>query len=596
MAEPTVPSSIPSQAGTPVTASGATSELITPSSDQNILQYKYNSLPHNVEIYLQNSGLINAPEAERHRINPAAIINLSITDSLNDWVVGGSLTLMFVPEGTPFKTTGGQTQNTKTKGAIETGKNISSYQFRADGYDYLRVCIKPINTSKDKKSNLGETGTKRIPELQTEDPKWFLSYLFSIINIEDITDIPELKGPMGPYMKCLRLSFHDCRYQMLRTTNLEYSTGLSPEKNEGSNLYNNGTLPTGKALLEIFNKVLTNAEIGGAPGLGITPTPEKWDNGIGEIFYTSPAQSSAEDDVEYLLANHVSSIPLGPAQESVGPPSPNQPRDICVLHTERPNSLTQLEPICLSPLTNFFKKAGKAEPGPLQYEHFFVTGDTDGSNSPTNTFKAPVATNSQGQVDITTAKYHQIISYSFVDIAPLINSDNFRTTPVHSVDLRERKFRIDFKANEIKTARKAITDAYITNNLYLEQAADTGNFLLQIHKSKEKSNIFPTFSLNADNPLLRQRNGLHKLLYTGIFQNQCICFSVLGLTLRESGVFIGIDKTVGATSNDYNNKLYGQWFVIKVDHVFEGGTYINNIYAIKMHRSKPLEVPFKEVL
>jgi len=58
----------------------------------------------------------------------------------------------------------------------------------------------------------------------------------------------------------------------------------------------------------------------------------------------------------------------------------------------------------------------------------------------------------------------------------------------------------------------------------------------------------------------------------------------MGLTLRQSGTFIGIDKVDGAEMNDYNDKLYGQWFVVKVDHTFEAGLYHNTIYAVKLHR------------
>jgi hypothetical protein len=594
---PTVPSTIPSGAGSAATPppAASTGDLITESKD-GVLEYLYNSLPHKVEIYLQNTGEVNAPEEKRHRINPSSIVNLSLVETLNDWVVTGSLTFLYVPEGTTIKNKGGQTQSTKVAGARDTGKEISSYMFRADGFDYLRVCIKPINKSKNKKANIADSG-KSIPELMTEDSKWILSYLFSITNIEDINDVPGLKGPMGPYMKCIKLSFHDFRYQILKTTNLEYSTALSPDAKQETLLYNKGGIPTGKAMLEIFNKALTNPENGGSQNLTIPPNPEKWDDGIGELFYTSPAQYNAEDDVEYLLANHVSSAALGSTQEAVGPPNPNQPRDMCLLHTERPASTTQIESICLSPLTKFFQQAGAefSAPGPLQYEHFYVTGDTDGSSGTMSVFKAPVGA-VDNNVDIKTAKYGQIISYSFVDIAPSINAEEFRTTPVHSVDLRERKFKIENKTNDVIAARKAIADGYLSKKVYLEKEAGEKNFLLQIHESKKRVNVFPTFSLNADNPLIRQKNGLHKLLYNGVFQNQCICFSVLGLTLRESGTFIAIDKTKGSSSNDYNNKLYGQWFVIRVDHIFEGGQYINTIYAVKLHRSQPLEVPFQHVL
>ena len=98
------------------------------------------------------------------------------------------------------------------------------------------------------------------------------------------------------------------------------------------------------------------------------------------------------------------------------------------------------------------------------------------------------------------------------------------------------------------------------------------------------------------NEVVRQKNGLLNLIYTGLFQNACICFKTYGLTLRESGTFIGIDKTTGCEDNDYNNKLYGQWFVIKVDHLFEAGAYVNIIYAVKLHRYDDLKANFGGLL
>ena len=81
-----------------------------------------------------------------------------------------------------------------------------------------------------------------------------------------------------------------------------------------------------------------------------------------------------------------------------------------------------------------------------------------------------------------------------------------------------------------------------------------------------------------------------------MFQNACICFKTLGLSLRKSGTFIGIDKAGGSEDNDFNNKLYGQYFVVKVDHIFEAGAYVNQIYAIKLHRFSAPSVAFGSTL
>ena len=183
-------------------------------------------------------------------------------------------------------------------------------------------------------------------------------------------------------------------------------------------------------------------------------------------------------------------------------------------------------------------------------------------------------------------------------MSPEMNNDAFRTKPVYSVDIGKRTFNMQFKNNDVLSARKAITESYI-KGLY-KQGEGENLFLPTLHKNKKSLNILPTFSLNGENneqgKILRQKNGIHNLLYTGIFQNACISFKTYGLTLRESGTFIAIDKAGGCDNNDYNNKLYGQWFVVRVDHLFEAGIYMNVIYAVKLHRFKELESAFKETI
>jgi hypothetical protein len=66
--------------------------------------------------------------------------------------------------------------------------------------------------------------------------------------------------------------------------------------------------------------------------------------------------------------------------------------------------------------------------------------------------------------------------------------------------------------------------------------------------------------------------------------------------LRQSGTFIGIDRADGCEDTDFSNKLYGQWFVVKVDHVFEAGAYMNIIYAVKIHRHEKANAAFGEML
>jgi len=553
------------------------------------VQQKYNDIYHDVDLYLDNSGDFDNPS--RFFINPAAVLGLHICDTVNDWITDGYLTFMYMPEGAPVDDGNtGQSKSTNTAGfqqaAVQNGQTLKSYTFRGDGLDLLRVMIVPNST--DEKNNVAQ-GIK----IGKNDTRWMLSYVFSIYDVEDIIDVPELQGVASTYMKCLKLKFHDVRYQMLLTSNLEYSTAM-PKGNLTPNFDSSvapkqGVLYTGDILRDIFNEALAKQETGGCEEFRIPEDSPNWDKGTAELFYTSPAQSSAAEDIEYIFSHHVGSTELKGIDEL-------KLNDLCMLHTDRATTFGQIEPIVLTPLADFFKKAGskQGDPGELQKEHFFVTAATDEVERADALYKAPMG-GIDAEVDLKTNKYGQIISYSFVDMAPNVNSNMFSSKPVYSVNIGKREFTVEFKGNSITSARKVIAESYVSE-LYTKTEDNINLFLPTIHKNKKDINIFPTFSANGTNPLVRQRNGLHNLIYTGLFQNACICFKTYGLTWRESGIFIGIDKTAGSADNDYNNKLYGQWFVVKVDHLFQAGAYLNVIYAIKLHRFSDLKETFNNVL
>ncbi len=572
--------------------------------DGNYTVQKFNDVDHNICIYLDNSGNFKGEEKHRYYINPTAILGLHISDSFNDWVASGEMSFLYLPEGTPNSVDvvdaikSGQSRKTAltglTKAALDNGKVLESYNFRGDGYDLLRIFITPkpgsglFDNRKDDPANINFKKTA---------DKWTLSYLFSVYEIEDVNDIPELSGQSATYMKCLKLHFHDVRWHILETTNQEYSTALPKdasfvvEKNS-SGFPGQGVIYTGEALKDIFNSVLANPDNNGCREFNIPKDWPEWEKGHNQMFYTSPACYSAADDLEYIFGHHLSN-------ETLNVKDGDPVKDISILHTNRAPAVGHLEQISLTPMSKLFKQAGKQsnEPGSLQKEHFFVTSFTSDKGKNVNeVYKAPMGGKLSDDVDLKTLKYGDIISYSFVDMSPEFNAKTFRTTPVHTIDTRTNNFTIDFTSHTVDYARRVISESYI-QELYNQGKDNTKLFLPTIHTSKQSQNVFPTFSLiGAADSFSRMKAGLHNLLYTGLFQNACICFKVYGLTYRESGTFIGIDKTEGSADNDYNNKLYGQWLVIKVDHLFQAGAYMNIIYAVKIHRFKELKNKFENTI
>lgn len=548
-------------------------------------QQKYNDVDFDIDLFLDNSLNMSSGGDTAYAINPSSVLSFAIEDTLASWITQATLIFMYLPDDSNTDT--GQSKygqkNAKYVAGSQDAEKLTSYQFRADGFDILKFRGVPITKKAASGDNL---------EINSKDPKWTLTYLFSIYDVEDVGNLPGLTGPSSAYTKCLKLYLRDFRYQILQTTNLEYSTSLSSKANFSSGLFNGnpqGTLKTGIALNEVLNQALTDSSNGGDSIFAVSEDTEKWEEGSSEMFYTSPAQWSALDDVNYLYGHHVSTKQLGSGVY-----------DISLLHTKRSTEAGKICEMCLTPISDFFENALDGDQaGEDQIEHFFVTSHTDLNAAGLATKQmAPFSDNKDR--DLKTFKYGQIVSYSFVDMSPNVNSLLYKSTPVYSVDPRARVFDVKFQNNTVETSRELITNNYIEK--LFKKGSGTDLFLPTLHQQKQKGNknIFPTFSLNGEQSelaeILRQKNGISQLLYTGLFQNTCICFSTFGLTHREPGKFIAIDHINQPTESDYNIKLYGQWFIVKVVHSFETGAYMNLIYALKLHRFTSAQQKFANTI
>ena len=244
----------------------------------------------------------------------------------------------------------------------------------------------------------------------------------------------------------------------------------------------------------------------------------------------------------------------------------------------------------MKPLSKIFKNAGSEGPGIDQIEHFYLYADAKNEVQGFTNYRSPVNTNF-GDVtrDITLRDYSHITSYELVDISPIINSGDFISYSVHSFDFLNRRFNVEFQAHNYKTAQKIFQEKYISQ-LYKNNKSSGNNFLLDIDNKSKLTNhsVMPVFNNEGDStkPEIRAISGLYQLLYTGLFQNTCINFTVPGISLRQAGKFIAIDRPEGSVENTFDDKLCGQWFVINVIHSISNGAYYNNITAVKVHRYK----------
>jgi hypothetical protein len=566
-----------------------------------IFNSKFNQLEYEVELYLDNG-------VDKFPINSNAIISLEIEESLSNWIIQGTLSFLYDPESgsNTFSKITGQRADATTN--VNDTVNKPFYVFRNDGSDLLRIRMIPKLQSKD--------NAALNTDLPTDIDKvmWTLSYLFSVYDVEDVDRLPGASGSASATMKGLKLYFWDSWFQKMSTNTIEYSTGLSPaappQSDSGSAFYNPGCIPTGTAIKEIFeqslrdiiklnsnsNNIPPNPNEWKTPYINYNPvgTGDEWDQGGGNIFFTAPADTTAAECVDYVLNYHVSG-----ALDSGG--TDTTPRDFCILNKERGPSELDVGYLSLKPLASYYDKAGKTAdaPGEYQYEHFYIQTYSDSNKRPgAKKHRGPTAVGNSNKVDMKLMKYNMITNYRFVDISALTNSQNFCTSPVYSFNFKNRQYKVEFENNSVTTARAFMDNNYI-NNLYTEGGqgrAAEGLFLITLNQDKQSKDIKPVYSLYGDNAVLRQADGLQKLLHTGIFQNACVHFRTLGLPFREPGRFISIDKTEGVESSAYADKFYGQWFVIDIKHSFEPGVYYNDITAVKINRFRPLDPIFPNTL
>jgi hypothetical protein len=529
---------------------------------------KLNQLLHEVEIYIE-SGF-----GQKLNINPNSIVNLKIHDTLAQWPTDGTLTFFYNPD------IDSSIYNSKT-GAPETpnvttglkDNTSSSFTFSNDGNDRLFIHIVPLPEN----SNESLVGAEKIPGFTITDRLfWSLTYEFAIYNMEDIDMPPGAQNAASSMIKALKLYFWDSWYQKLTTNIIEYSTGESTLANPQDDINNGfehpGTIPTGLAMKEILEKSLQNKlKIGEG---------EDWEEGATNIFFTAPAQTTAYESLMYVHEYHISNK------------SENDAHDVSILVKEKGPNYRDTGFLTLRPLSYYFNKAGNTRTGPGEYqiEHYFLQSYSDAETEnralPYKEFKAPLSTANNETVDIKTSKYHTITNYRFVDIASVTNSNYILNMPVYSVNLKDREFNVEFQTNKASTAKDFISNNYI-NRLY-KNGSPQDLFLINLDEDKKNKNIKPVFSLTRDDSVGRQAEGLQKIIYNGLFQNTCINFRVLGLTCREPGRFIGIDKPEGADKGEFDNRFFGQWFIIDIKHVIESEIYYNDITAVKIHRFESL--------
>lgn len=471
------------------------------------------------------------------RIRGGMIKELILEDDILDWYHKGHL----IFEDPHDALERGESQVDTTRGV-----KVGGYKYRADARDWLYIKWAPdLDSGAEPEKGKGSDIATAL---------FSMKFLFSVYATEDIPH------PDGNDSKLQKLYFHDYRYQALRERNVFYNnTGTDwprgPKKmSQQSNT--NRELPTGFIIQNILNRAL--------PGEKQAYSWD-WETGGGNMFYTSPTDYKAIDDLEYVLGRHVSSAETG-----------YQP---CIFKLERFTDKWSLLPV-----GEYFKRAittgndGTQIAGPAQGERFHITtGGTDTGIKPTS--KTPVLPNNNPSINYHFLDSGTIRDYNFTELSGLDCQELLTSILVHKYNKKTKTFHIDITDNNIENTKTYFQKEFIDKTLGGKDGHGTTSWLIDPSRKDNQNYRVATAGCDSPSALTVGRN---KILLSALLIGNTIEFRVPGETNRKAGKFIAIDRSENYKDNDHDRKVLGQYFVTKVIHLYKQDTgYDNIVYGVK---------------
>lgn len=490
--------------------------------------------------YTFNVQIVNS-DGNNTGIKFGSIVDFGITDNLVNFYADGYL--IFRNDLDALESV--QSVSTDVRGLPEQA--FTPFTFRGDGRDLLIVNIKPA-ISMDDDNPVQMSG-------QTGNDNFALNYVFTIFDTEDI--ITENKD-----IKLKKLYFHDQCFHILNEKTSYFCTSKVKNRDNSPVGPSNGerSVETGEAIRALLAEALSQD----------TKTQQKfssdWDVGSSKIFYSSPANNKFIDDLYYLLDYHVST------KENDHSPA--------LLRKERNNSWN------LTPLSKLFKTS--------YYKGNDSLGNLGGSNLTENFILA--RPNSGDSPPLTGPERNpgaSIFANNFPDYSYAENFENagmmadastfgVTTHMVHSYDPATKTFSIG--NNNIESALKIYKKNFVQTQKGVAGNSPAQNFPSNQIKDRNK-NINHVFNPNPDENV-RLNSGQNKILLNTIFNNNTIAFRTRGNTSREPGKFITLERKDFSNNSTYDNKIFGTYLVVKVDHVFKNNQYYNYMVCTKSYAAE----------
>ena len=435
---------------------------------------------------------------------------------------------------------------------------ISEFFFRNDCRDYVIVYIEPEYT--DLATN--ETNEDLIPFIT-------LRHVFSVIDNEDIISQDD------ETTKFKKLSLVDVTLELFREKNIDFSTAnLVPDLENITHVDDSDrAVPTGDALKSLIKMGVSEGSQGETSHTDTDLFSSLWDNGTTGIFYTSPGEYNVLDDIDYILERHTSA---------------NEPFDRCLLRKNRFFGTWSL-----ISLKDYFSKAisqtdASSSGGQFHIETIYLGAPGDNINDTKNSLFSRTPTIPVHNE--TIGEYSMVDDFKFYNMNGIDNQRDLITTAVHSYELNQKQFQIDLANNNITKSISTYYDAYVSG-----PSSNTYPLFLANNKTQINSNIFindlrtnninfkNVFSINDKEPDQRLGMGRNAILTNAIFKNNALELDLQGLTFRAAGKFFSFNRTKNVPQGKFDDKVFGTYFLVDVQHIFSGGTYRNRVIGVKTY-------------
>jgi len=497
--------------------------------ENNVEQIGDNTFVFNV--FLNNGS-------SRVGIKFAAIEELNIVDDLRYFYVYGTMTINYNEDVLEsFEGTGGSI------------KEVEPYVFRGDGRDILEIDIMP---------QLKEQQCMEIYSTESEKKKYNIKHTCSIYKYEDLTE--------GAGKKKRKFYFWDRDYQILNELNINYSTADKFKNNKSFFKSNNSSTTvsksntdvsayTGDAIEDIFRHSLVDkSKLKFSKGM--------WEKGSTKICYYAPGINKAVDDLNYVLAFHVS--------------DKNNFNLPCLLKKER-----YTEKYNLTPLNKFYKGGvnfgsilggSTISSGPEIIDDFII-GKVD--PDPTD-IKTPM---SRGLNEIVPTDYNLIEDYTFTKMDANELQSYMTSHVVHGLDPRGF-FNSSLKPGNLNSLTDVYDKAFVKGNS-ANQGKPANSNLTSNNLRKTFNNVNHTYVPYALDESQTRSFGVNRAMLNIFFKNTSITFKVRGNTLRQTGKFFTINRTDGNVSKSHDNTILGKYMITYLRHEFKNGKYQNTILGTK---------------